>query len=207
VVGKRRVRSNDMSNQPIWKLVANLGDASPLEYGGKFLYVDTTGVYSPEVKVIIPPEERPGFPFNGAKADPECDEEPAKELIPDKVPQKYKTEVWRFTVEPCTYINGILSDNKFHPECGAWFAGTEAERLERPQDTTYLKGLAEYIGLTADELIALFLNENVEARASAWIAIGEYHGWEELDQYPLYLTAAECEERYREDLLVLKTLK
>ena len=32
-------------SQPKWEYVANLGDTSPLEYGGLFLYRDTTGVY------------------------------------------------------------------------------------------------------------------------------------------------------------------
>jgi hypothetical protein len=34
--------------QPIWEYVANLGDASPVEYGGLFLYRDTTGGFELE---------------------------------------------------------------------------------------------------------------------------------------------------------------
>jgi len=40
-----------MTNQPRWNCVANLGDADPFEYGGQFLMVDSTGVYSPELWV------------------------------------------------------------------------------------------------------------------------------------------------------------
>ena len=37
------------TNQPIWKYLANLGDATPLDYGGAFLLQDETGVYPPEL--------------------------------------------------------------------------------------------------------------------------------------------------------------
>ncbi|NCC40917.1 MAG: hypothetical protein EOM21_16010 [Gammaproteobacteria bacterium] len=40
-----------MTNQPVWKVIHNLGDATPLEYGGAFLLVDETGVYAPELIV------------------------------------------------------------------------------------------------------------------------------------------------------------
>jgi hypothetical protein len=40
-----------MTNQPVWKCIANLGDTTPLEYGGAFLLVDETGVYDPELTV------------------------------------------------------------------------------------------------------------------------------------------------------------
>lgn len=36
--------------QPKWKFVANLGDATPLDYGGLFVYIDETGVYEPEME-------------------------------------------------------------------------------------------------------------------------------------------------------------
>lgn len=39
-----------MSKQPIWEFVANLGDATPLDSGGLFLYRDSTGQYAPELE-------------------------------------------------------------------------------------------------------------------------------------------------------------
>ncbi len=44
-------------SQPIWKFIANLGDASPLDHGGYFVYEDTTGVYGFEGERIEPNEE------------------------------------------------------------------------------------------------------------------------------------------------------
>ena len=42
------------TQQPIWKLVANLGDRNVADYGGFLVYVDTTGVYRPEVELYEP---------------------------------------------------------------------------------------------------------------------------------------------------------
>ena len=47
-------------SQPRWRMIANLGDADPVTYGGFFVYVDRNGVYPPEVEVL---EERD--PDNG----------------------------------------------------------------------------------------------------------------------------------------------
>ena len=39
-------------SQTVWKFVTNLGDASPLDYGGLFVYIDETGVYPPEMERV-----------------------------------------------------------------------------------------------------------------------------------------------------------
>lgn len=43
-------------SQPKWKFVGNIGDASPLEYGGFFVFVDETGTYEAEAEVYDPDE-------------------------------------------------------------------------------------------------------------------------------------------------------
>jgi len=81
------------TKQPEWKTVANLGDVNPIDYGGYFVNVDTTGVYPPEAELL------------------EVDYETGK------------CTVYRFILENMTYQNGILSDNQFHPDHAVWFAG------------------------------------------------------------------------------------
>lgn len=132
------------TNQPIWKCMANLGDRSPIEYGGYFVYVDTTGVYPPEAEYLNAPNS-------------------------DNSPEPWTLH--RFVLEPCTYQNGILSANKFHPDHPVWFA----DRLD---------GLAAFIGSTREDLIKEFCSENPIDRAHAWRDVGEYHGFENLDGYP-----------------------
>lgn len=169
-------------SQPIWKLIANLGDVTPLSYGGFFIYTDTTGVYAPEaelLEVLREPKEPP---------------EDADETWEDDT---ITHEVYRFALEPCTFINGVLSDNKFHPGKAAWFAKPEAEKANRPQDSTYLSNVADTSGIDAEELVRLFTSADPLERAQAWRAVGECHGFDNLDNYPLKLTRAEAVERYK----------
>lgn len=41
-----------LNAQPKWEFVANLGDRSPLDYGGYFVYQDATGVYEDEAVLL-----------------------------------------------------------------------------------------------------------------------------------------------------------
>ena len=136
-------------SQPKWKLVGNLGDATPLEYGGYWVYTDETGVYAPEAEIY--------FPETG--------------------------EVYRFILEPCTFDNGILSDNPYHKDHPVWFDDS-------------IKGMASFVGIEPSQLVAEFLSDDPLERADAWRTVGDYHGYDNLDSYPLVLTAEEAEKRY-----------
>lgn len=162
------------TNQPDWKCVANLGDRNPIDNGGYFVYVDQTGVYPPEAEWLEEPED-----------------------YLDNVFAMWT--VYRFTLEPCTFVNGILSDNPFHPGHPAWFAKPESERTKRPQDTTYLKNICDCNSISMGDLVRLFCSEDPIERAIAWRAVGIYHGFDELDYYPLKLTEMEVRKRYEEE--------
>jgi hypothetical protein len=161
--------------QPKWKFIANLGDVDPIEHGGYFVKIDTTGVYQPEVEVLIAPNEEEGEVW----------------------------EVYRFILEACTFENGILSDNKFHPECSVWFATPESKMAERPQDTTYLSRLCSSQDVKQDELTEQFCSDDPLERAWAWRNVGEYHGWYELDQEPLKLNRREVFGRFNSRINML----
>ena len=156
-------------NQPKWKCVANLGDVNPIEHGGLFVFVDETGVYPPEAEKLYPP----------------CDDSDGKEW-----------EVRRFVLEDCFYTDGILSDNQFHKDHPAWFAKPEEERKDRPQDTTYLRDMCESFDITETALIAMFLSDDPIQRAGAWCIVGDYHGYDNLDDYPLILDRKRVWGRY-----------
>ena len=154
-------------SQPDWECIAQLGDANPTEYGGYWIFRDKTGVYAPEGEYLFCPDDEDG-----------------------------EYEVYRFSLDKCTFINGVLSDNKFHPECSAWFATPEVRRDERPQDTTYLSNIASCMDSSVEELIGMFTSDDIVERAEAYRMVGEYHGFMNLDEYPLHLTRAEVERRY-----------
>lgn len=160
-------------SQPIWELIGQLGDAHPIDHGGYFVIRDTTGVYPEEAELLLPP----------------ADDDPLKE---------YGTyHVYRFILDRCTYIDGILSDNKYHPAHPAWWAKPESGKKERPQDTTYLSNICATMDIEESELIRMFCSEDALERAQAYRAVGECHGFDNLDNYPLELRRWEVKKRYR----------
>lgn len=143
--------------QPKWKLLANLGDASPLDYGGLFVLVDETGVYPPELEKLEEPcEDDKGGSFT----------------------------VYRVVLDKCTYQNGILSDNRFHPEHAAWFADS-ADRI------------ASFVGMEHHDLVRLLCSSDPLELAEGYRCVFDYHGWDEGDSYPLKLSRKEARARIR----------
>lgn len=164
-------------SQPKWKCIANLGDVNPVDYGGLFVYIDETGVYPPEMECLEP------------NSDDDAD----------------GWEVRRVVLERCSFVDGILSDNKFHPELPAWFAEPESQRKERPQDTTYLQNVCDCMDYDGDELIADLCSGDPLRMANAYRAILDYHGWDNGDSYPLdFSSREEVEARYADDLVACR---
>lgn len=155
-----------MTKQPNWLCIANLGDASPIDYGGYFVYIDLNGIYPPEAELLDSPDDDNGT-----------------------------WTVYRFILEPCTFSNGILSDNRYHPDDAAWFNGK-------------LGQIANQIGVDVIELVHKFISNDVCERAFAWREVGEYCGFDNLDSYPLTFKGKkgrkEVEKRYLKDLRQLK---
>jgi hypothetical protein len=146
-------------SQPIWKLLGSLGDVNPVDNDGMLVYEDTTGVYPPEAVVIVA-------------------------LIKDYEDDPDRWIVYRFPLERCTYVNGILSDNEFHPEHPAWFA----DSLDR---------IASCVGVEHFEIVRQLCSENPIERAQAYQAIGDYHGFINLDHDPVTdFDRSEIEARY-----------
>ena len=161
-------------SQPKWKFVANLGDVNPLEHGGLFVFIDETGVYPPEMAKVEPPQDTDPEPPEGEEDLFDADEE-------------VKYTVHRAVLEPCTYTNGVLSDNQFHPDSPAWFADK-------------LPAVASFIGVDAAELIGDFTSGDPVKLARAYEAVASYHGWANLDEYPVTLTRKEVKEKYADAL-------
>jgi hypothetical protein len=164
-----------MTDQPKWKLLANLGDVNPIEYGGYFIFEDGTGVYDPQGEYLEAPDDDTGTWY-----------------------------VYRFDLDRCTLTTSepdhdgstytVLSDNPYHPLHPAWFARKDPKR---PQDSG-LEDVANFTGQDVAELEAALCSEDVIERAHAYRDIGSYHGFDNLDSYPLTLTRAEVDARYPE---------
>lgn len=148
-----------MSNR---KLLANLGDADPITYGGLFAYAGDADGALPTVERLEPPDD-----------SIDLDDDNARWTLRST------------TLDRCTYRNGVLSANPFHPETPAWFADD-------------LENIASFVSSTPEDLAESLCSTDPVELALAWQAVYDFHGWENADSYPLTLTRAEVEERYPE---------
>lgn len=144
------------TKQPVWKYLANLGDVNPIDHGGFFVYVDTTKVYGVECELL----------------EPSADDDEDGPLT-----------AYRFIADRCTYVDGILSDNPYHPESAAWFAD--------------LEGIAACVGQTVDALRAALCSAEPLSRAMAYRELVAYYGPNEFDSEPITLTRKEAKKRYK----------
>lgn len=157
--------------QPVWRCVANLGDADPLVYGGCFVFVDETGENEPQMERVFPADE--------------CGGE--------------KHDIYRVRLDKCTLIDWILSDNKFYPDKAAWFAPSVAQIALHPQDSK-LADVCKWCDVTEVVMLANFCSDNPIDRAIAYREIYEFHGWANGGGYPLSLATEECVARYADIL-------
>lgn len=142
----------------IWKCVANLGDKHPLDHGGLFVMIDTTGEYDPVIESIQPVE------CNG--------------LV--------EWERHWVSLDKCYYTNQVISDNKYHLDCPAWFADS-------------LQAVCESagMGIEKDGLIALLCSDDPVQRAQGYRMVLDYHGWSNGDPYPYMMNRREAKERLK----------
>lgn len=157
-------------SQPSWKFVTNLGDSSPLEYGGYFLYEDTTGAYGFEAELLEEPTER------------ELDD--ARWTVRHVCLDRCKLQ--RSEDGASVY----LVSHRYEP-CWPHPLASYAEWFARDLD-----GVASAIGSTREELEEQLCSEDGALRAQAYRAIADTHGWDNFDSEPLSLTLAEVEKRY-----------
>lgn len=160
------------TRQPKWEMIANLGDVSPLDYGGYFVYRDTTGVYPAEAELLV--------------VDDEGDEDSTY-------------TAYRVVLDRLKLVDGYLVPLAYDP---SW-----SHPLERYDEWFHkeLEAVASSIGSTKESLEALFTSDELAARALAYRAVGEYHGWDNFDDSPMTgMTRAEAKKRYGTDLKQLQ---
>ena len=95
-----------MTKQPSYWCVANIGDRTPMAYGGAFVMVDMRGVYPTELIIFeASGEDRYGDPTSFRRLSIQCDR-----LTAIKNDGKFVA----------------LSDNKYHTDHSVWW-GTEKD--------------------------------------------------------------------------------
>jgi hypothetical protein len=188
-----------MARPDRWTLLGNIGDADPLAHGGHFVYEDSLHEYGPEAEYL------------------QVIESPSSSVCDDLGEDGDSWMVYRYQLERFTYglpvddepmgpllcpLNewhelGILSDNRFHPSYPVWFSRKDAHL---GQERCALPDLARTYGITATELLQWFLSTDPLEQAQAYELVASYHGWDNLDSYPLEFNPEDrptVEERYR----------
>jgi len=100
--------------------------------------------------------------------------------------EKGRWEVYRVVLERCTYQNGILSANEYHPEHAEWFA-------------EYVEEVAKSGEVSEFDLRALLCSEDPFCLANGYRELAMHYGAHEFDSYPLiFKYRSEVEERYKD---------
>lgn len=173
------------TQQPVWRFLANLGDENPLEYGGYFIYEDTTGVYEPEGAIVEPL-------VNGKYIVYRFSLDRLKKVGPYLVALKWNM----------SWGKGLLKDTS--PGVFDWTPDQEALEIIAAQryDEWFHKDLpqvASSIGMDPEELRNAFTSADPIVRAHAYREIGEHFGMENLDSYPARYSKRRIKELYRKE--------
>lgn len=170
-----------MTTQPIWRIIANLGDASPLEYGGCFVLGDKTGVYPAEMEVYEPEE---GLAYR---------------VILDK-----------FVNTPYGLILDHLWQTYQKMQAGEVmpYAKSLPYPIERYADNEWFMDDLPEIQKAFDpeevNLVDLLCSNSAIDRAFVYREVGLFYGFENFDSYPLTLTKKEARRRYAKWIKALK---
>lgn len=144
--------------QPSFHCVANLGDVTPLIYGGAFVLIDKRGVYATELAILEPYG-------SDDLSDPTG---------------------WRLYTVICDRLTRIkndkgeptaLSDNRFHPDEEAWWASEQG-----------LHAKASWLGCSLTDLFDRALSSDPIELASFYLDLFNYHGSGEFDTEPRELS-------------------
>ncbi len=150
-------------SQPIWSKVYSTDTEA--------LFVDTTGVYPPELEHADELESEDG--------------------------EDSTWYLYRFPLDRCKVVHGEVS-GKGYLVPYTYDAATYPHPLPQYEEwfAKDLAGVASYVGSTRDDLVSALCCEDPATRAEAYSAIGSYHGFLNLDGYPLTLTEAEFDKRW-----------
>jgi hypothetical protein len=153
------------------EFIANLGDSSPLEYGGYFLYRQENGDFEAE-KLDEPTECELDDPEARWTVRRVCLDRCKLQRSEDGA----SVYLVSFKYDPATYSHPL-------PQYEAWFA-------------KHLSAVASYIGSTREALEEQLCSADGRERALAYQAIADTEGWDNFDSYPLELSLEEVEIRY-----------
>lgn len=146
-----------MTSQPKWKCIAQLGDMHPIDHGGIWVMIDKTGENDPMIELLE-----------------------VHDLDNDTVERDYAITC----IDRCTYIDGILSDNQWHPALPAWFAKD-------------IDKVSSCMGRETRDLIDLLCSADPIDRARGYRDLISYYGIDNFGGYDMtQLTRGEAKKKF-----------
>jgi len=140
-----------------WKCIAQLGDVNPIDHGGLWVMIDKTGEHDPMIELLD-----------------------VHDLDNDTVLREYALTL----IDRCTYIDGVLSDNPYHPGLAAWFS----KDIDR---------IASCMGCETQDLIDLLCSADPIDRAMGYRDLISYYGINNFGGYDMSeLTRGEAKKRF-----------
>jgi hypothetical protein len=160
--------------QPSWEFVSNLGDATPIDHGGLFLYRDAS--------------EGSPYGFEMERLERSSDSE-------DEEDEKATWIIHRVCLDRQKLVrhgptNVYLVPYNYQPDWPHAISSYPEWYVDKLDDVSHC------IGSSRIELEQALCSEDGALRAWAYEAIASYSGWENFDSEPLTLTRDEVEERY-----------
>lgn len=169
-------------SQPIWKRLWSTDDTQ--------LFVDTTGVYAPEIEVAeeifdsATVSECPDC--NGAGDD--CDN---VDCVAGEIDSGNRFQVFRISCERFKKEGTYLVPERW--ESGWW---RHSIKDYEPWFAKDLGAVATFSAVGVDDLIGFLCSADPSDLASAYMAIAGYFGCHEFDSYPLDLSEKEVNARW-----------
>lgn len=168
------------TEQPVWKYVGHVGDVDPVSYGGGLVFVDTTGVYAPEMVYFEP-----------ASDDEWKDKGDAAELT-----------VYRFPLDPPRFKTLTETGKQTHMFARELPASERGKTWEWYNEwfVRDLASVAESAGQSWLALARALMSKNAMQRAWAYETLLQYHGAHEFDSYHITMSETEARERWSAEL-------
>jgi hypothetical protein len=195
------------------KKLGAVGDVNPIEYGGGFVFGAPGQDPWIEYTYGLESEAPKGVRLNDTRVDTWFERDRANVALYAVTPEDENAlivEWWDDDVQQAV-TDGFLNPRNWHGSAFEYakdrgllegFERLQVYREEIPRDVfayndwADVEDVAATTGQDPDKLLAAGKSRKIMDRVYALECIAGHYGWDELDQYPLTLTAKELERRW-----------
>jgi len=201
-----------MREEPEVVVLGNLGDKSPLDYGGLivFRYVNRGKAYIGAEYWDEPLEEEqrkykvwtaelaPGMDLGEFATREEAIREIRKRLKPvyEMTESSTKVEFWVDNA----WVGGAFLDERGEDRYTVYRFDIEDDPVKDLNWADWF-AIVDTMGVSVTELGEMSISPNPLQRAELYRMVGDHHGWDNIDGYPLRLSRPEMEERWPKSAL------